>query len=109
MIKVISNRTKSALCTFVLVMLCSASFGTFAHGDGHGHHKHKHKHKHKQEVIVVKKYKTSPKHRPKHRHYHYKRMPKRTTYIKIGNLSYARVDGHYYRRKGDSYVNVIIK
>ncbi len=101
--------SKVKFSVVVAALLGLISSGAFAHP--HGHHKHKHKHKkhHHKEVIVVKKYHPSPKKRPKYRHYHYKKMPKHTTYIKIGNFTYARVDGHYYRRQGDTYFNVIIK
>ncbi|GMQ48305.1 hypothetical protein [Vibrio sp. 10N] len=103
--------SKAKFIAVVVVLIGLMSAPSFAHP--HGHHKHKHKHKHKnhhhKEVIVVKKYHPSPKKRPKHRHYHYKKMPRHTTYIKIGSFTYARVDGHYYQRKGDTYFNVIIK
>ncbi|WP_413110240.1 hypothetical protein [Thaumasiovibrio sp. DFM-14] len=77
-------------------------------------HAKKHHHKKHDKVIIVKekkhhkkKYK-SPKHKPKHRYYHHKKLPKRTRYITIGPFTYAVVDGHYYRRKGDRYINIIL-
>ncbi|MGR5286144.1 hypothetical protein ACP3V5_12535 [Vibrio maritimus] len=101
--------SKVKFTVVVAALLSLISSAAFAHP--HGHHKHKHKHKkhHHKEVIVVKKYHPSPKKHPKYRHYHYKKMPKHTTYIKIGNFTYARVDGHYYRRQGDTYFNVVLK
>ncbi|MGR5220397.1 hypothetical protein ACPV4B_09170 [Vibrio parahaemolyticus] len=91
------------------IAISLVSFQGLAHPSDHHKHKHKHKHKHHKEVVVVKKYYPSPKKRPKYKHYHYKKMPRHTTYIKIGNFTYAKVDGHYYQRRGDRYVNVILK
>ncbi|MDF2155117.1 hypothetical protein [Vibrio sp. CAU 1672] len=70
-------------------------------------HKHHHKHYHKPGKVVVVKHK-SPKHKPKHRYYHYKRVPSNATYIKIGNLTYLKVDGHYYKRSRDQYIHIVL-
>lgn len=105
------------LTLFIAVLVTLFSVESYAkpphHGHGHKHaHKHGYKHGHKKghkKVVVVKKHRPSPKKRPKHKYYHYKKMPRHTTYIKIGKFTYAQVGGHYYQRRGDRYVNVIIK
>ncbi|WP_087016381.1 hypothetical protein [Thaumasiovibrio subtropicus] len=67
----------------------------------------------KPPVIVVKprkgqRYRPSPTYRPRHHYYHYRSLPRHATYIQIGGIRFALVDGHYYRRQGDRYINVII-
>ncbi|MGY0615457.1 hypothetical protein [Vibrio sp. FJH11] len=66
------------------------------------HHKRKYKHKHK-EVIVVE---SRP---PRYRYYHRDRVPSNSVFIQIGNLTYLKVDDHYYRRSNDRYVHVDLK
>lgn len=66
------------------------------------HHKRKYKHKH-QEVIVVE---SRP---PRYRYYHRDRVPSNSVFIQIGNLTYLKVDDHYYRRSNDRYVHVDLK
>ncbi|MFS1913066.1 hypothetical protein [Vibrio sp. 10N.286.48.B7] len=98
-----------AVVTLLSLALSLTHFSAVAHPSGHHGHGHGHKHKHHKEVIVVKKHKPSPKKKkPKHKHYHYKSMPRQTTYIRIGNFTYANVEGHYYQRQGDRYINVIL-
>ncbi|MBY5946214.1 hypothetical protein KUW02_13245 [Photobacterium rosenbergii] len=76
------------------------------HHHKHKHHKHKHKHhvvvvkpkpkRHKKKVVVVHKY-------PKHRHYHRSRLPEIATFAVIAGATYAIIDNHYYKRRGDNY------
>ncbi|MDR9829085.1 hypothetical protein RCJ22_26195 [Vibrio sp. FNV 38] len=98
--------------TLTALIVSLFSFQAVAHpSQGNKHkpgHKHGHKHGHNK-VVVIKKHRPSPKKRPKHKHYHHKKMPRNTTYITIGNFTYAKVNDHYYKRQGDRYINVIIK
>ncbi|MBC7000972.1 hypothetical protein BIZ37_00270 [Photobacterium sp. BZF1] len=84
------------------------------HHHHHHHHKHKHhkhKHKHKHHVVVVKKKPPKKKHKkvvvvhkyPKHRHYHRSRLPEIATFAVIAGATYAIIDNHYYKRRGDNY------
>ncbi|AEX24825.1 hypothetical protein VEJY3_22061 [Vibrio sp. EJY3] len=76
------------------------------HDHDRHHHKHKRKHKHKhkhRDVIVVE-------HRPpRHRYYYRDRVPSNSVFIQIGNLTYLKVDDHYYRRSNDRYVHVDLR
>ncbi len=86
---------------------------------GHGankdrpHHgqsaKHSPSSKHKHKPSPKRKHKPSPKYKPRHSRYHHKRLPSHARYIQIGKLRYVIVDGHYYQRRGDNYINIIIK
>lgn len=72
--------------------------------DDRHHHKRKHKHKYKhQEVIVVE---SRP---PRYRYYYRDRVPSNSVFIQIGNLTYLKVDDHYYRRSNDRYVHIDLK
>ncbi|KLV04251.1 hypothetical protein ABT56_15925 [Photobacterium aquae] len=70
----------------------------------HKHHKHKHKHHHhhhhhhhyKKKVVVVHK-------EPRHHHYHRSRLPEIATFAIIAGATYAIIDNHYYKKRGDSY------
>ncbi|KHT57976.1 hypothetical protein C9J03_22845 [Photobacterium gaetbulicola] len=80
------------------------------HGHHHKHHKHKHyKHKHhKHHVVVVKprppKKKVVVVHKPpRHRYYHRSRLPEIATFAVIAGATYAIIDNHYYKRRGDNY------
>ena len=85
-----------------------------ARGYKHGHHKH-HKHKHhkkhhKHHVVVVKKKPKRPKKKvvvvhkpPRHRYYHRSRLPEIATFAVIAGATYAIIDNHYYKRRGDKY------
>ncbi|WMN89891.1 hypothetical protein NI382_17480 [Vibrio parahaemolyticus] len=74
----------------------------YDHDRDHHHHKRKHKHKHR-DVIVVE-------HRPpRHRYYYRDRVPSNSVFIQIGNLTYLKVDDHYYRRSNDRYVHVDLR
>ncbi|MGP8308521.1 hypothetical protein [Vibrio sp. YIC-376] len=74
----------------------------YDYDDDHHHHKRKYKHKHR-EVIVVE---SRP---PRYRYYHRDRVPSNSVFIQIGNLTYLKVDDHYYRRSNDRYVHVDLK
>ncbi len=72
------------------------------HDHDHHHKKRKHKHKHR-EVIVVD---SRP---PRHRYYYRDRVPSNSVFIQIGNLTYLKVDDHFYRRSNDRYIHVDLK
>ncbi|CAM3043780.1 hypothetical protein QTO01_04975 [Vibrio mytili] len=74
--------------------------------DDRHHHKRKHKHKHKhrhRDVVVID---SRP---PRHRYYYRDRIPRDSVFIQIGNLTYLKVDDHYYRRSNDRYIHVGLK
>ncbi|HHF3149053.1 hypothetical protein FKN08_09600 [Vibrio sp. 1-2 (7-a)] len=73
------------------------------HRYDHHHHKRKHKHKHKykhRDVIYVES------RRPRRSYYYHDRIPRNSTYIKIGDFTYLKVDDRYYRRSNDRYIHV---
>lgn len=74
---------------------------------GNHHHKHHKKHHHNyhhshhdhyrhRDVIVVKE-------RPRHYHYHRSRLPEIATFAIIAGATYAIIDNHYYKKRGDNY------
>lgn len=79
----------------------------FHESDYHHHkrkHKHKHKHKHShREVIVV------DARAPRQNYYYRDRIPSNSVFIQIGDLTYLKVDDHFYRRSNDRYVHVDLK
>ncbi|MGF1681364.1 hypothetical protein [Photobacterium minamisatsumaniensis] len=102
------NWKKKALVNGVVATLI-LSFGLVvpnvaeAHGHKHHHkhkkhHKHKHHkhHKHHKKVVIVKK-------APRHRHYHRSRLPEIATFAIVAGATYAIIDNHYYKRRGDNY------
>ncbi|WP_423840624.1 hypothetical protein ONE56_17840 [Vibrio mytili] len=72
--------------------------------DDRHHHKRKHKHKHRHRDVVV--IDSRP---PRHRYYYRDRIPRDSVFIQIGNLTYLKVDDHYYRRSNDRYIHVGLK
>ncbi|MCR9367484.1 MULTISPECIES: hypothetical protein [Vibrio] len=77
------------------------------HHEHHHHHKRKHKHKHKhkhkykhRDVIYVES------RRPRRSYYYHDRIPRNSTYIKIGDFTYLKVDDRFYRRSNDRYIHV---
>ncbi|MDV5167798.1 hypothetical protein [Photobacterium rosenbergii] len=109
--------TKVLMTSAIAVIIATAGITVpnvaEAKGHKHGHHhhhKHKHhKHKHKHHVVVVKP--KPKKHKkvvvvhkyPKHRHYHRSRLPEIATFAVIAGATYAIIDNHYYKRRGDNY------
>ncbi|WP_211318293.1 hypothetical protein [Photobacterium sanctipauli] len=66
------------------------------HKHKHKHHKHHHHHHHHKKVVVVK-------HKPKHKHYHHSRLPEIATFAIVAGATYAIIDNHFYKRRGDRY------
>ncbi|TDR78953.1 hypothetical protein [Photobacterium lutimaris] len=106
---IVTSMVAVAIMTFGLATPSVAEAKGHKHGHHHHkHHKHKHKH-HKHHVVVVKK---KPKRHkkvvvvhkyPKHRHYHRSRLPEIATFAVIAGATYAIIDNHYYKRRGDGY------
>ncbi|MCR9443901.1 hypothetical protein NB508_07170 [Vibrio alginolyticus] len=76
----------------------------YDHHHAHHHHhkhtrKHKHKHKHRDVIYVETR-------RPRRSYYYHDRIPRNSTYIKIGDFTYLKVDDRYYRRSNDRYIHV---
>ncbi|MGR5063019.1 hypothetical protein [Photobacterium sp. DNB22_13_2] len=109
---IVTSMVAVAIMTFGLATPSVAEAKGHKHGHHHHkHHKHKHKHHkhHKHHVVVVKK--KPKKHKkvvvvhkyPKHRHYHRSRLPEIATFAVIAGATYAIIDNHYYKRRGDGY------
>ncbi|MGR5143956.1 hypothetical protein ACQKPX_20085 [Photobacterium sp. DNB23_23_1] len=105
---IVTGMVAVAIMSFGLATPSVAEAKGHKHGHKHGHHHHKHKH-HKKHVVVVKKKPKKHKKvvvvhkRPKHRHYHRSRLPEIATFAVIAGATYAIIDNHYYKRRGDDY------
>ncbi|MGF1688609.1 hypothetical protein L4C36_18305 [Photobacterium japonica] len=83
-------------------MMTPAIAEAHRHG-GHKHHKHKHHHKHHHHHHYKKRHKHVVVVKERHHHYHKSRLPEIATFAIIAGATYAIIDNHYYKRRGENY------